>query len=67
MLDVLVLPQHWPMLLRNFALRLLALPISISLAANYFQPNATGIKIQNGFERVYVQVSCAIFGLSTVY
>ncbi|KAF5350612.1 hypothetical protein D9756_008631 [Leucocoprinus leucothites] len=43
------------MLLRNFVLRLLALPISISLAADYFQPKATGIKLQNGFERVYIQ------------
>ncbi|KXN83508.1 hypothetical protein AN958_01366 [Leucoagaricus sp. SymC.cos] len=43
------------MLFGNLAVRLLALPISISLAAGYFRPNATGIKIQNGFERVYIQ------------
>lgn len=24
---------------------------------DYFQPNSTGIKLQNGYERVYIQVS----------
>ncbi|KAL9709228.1 hypothetical protein Ac2012v2_007582 [Leucoagaricus gongylophorus] len=38
------------MLLWNLALCLLTLPISVSLATN-----ATGIKLQNGFERVYIQ------------
>lgn len=23
---------------------------------SYFQPNSTGIKLQNGFERIYIQV-----------
>jgi len=40
------------MFLSNIVLSLLALPISPSLATN-----ATGIKLQNGFERVYIQVA----------
>lgn len=27
-----------------------------STNTSYFQPNSTGIKLQNGFERVYIQV-----------
>ena len=51
---------YWLMLLWNLATCLLTLPISVSLATN-----ATGIKLQNGFERVYIQVaiSCS-FGCS---
>jgi hypothetical protein len=43
------------MALRSLILCYLLFPISLSLAANYFNPNATGIKLQNGFERVYIQ------------
>ena len=25
--------------------------------SDYFQPNSTGLKLQNGFERVFIQVS----------
>jgi alpha-D-xyloside xylohydrolase len=31
---------------------------AVNASEAYFQPNSTGIKIQNGFERVYIQVRC---------
>ncbi|EEB99249.1 hypothetical protein MPER_01107 [Moniliophthora perniciosa FA553] len=30
--------------------------LSFFVNADYFEPNSTGIKIQNGFERVFIQV-----------
>ncbi|TFK31775.1 glycoside hydrolase family 31 protein [Crucibulum laeve] len=36
-------------------LLLLLLTASGIIADSYFQPNSTGIKLQNGFERVYIQ------------
>ncbi|EKM78298.1 hypothetical protein AGABI1DRAFT_121418 [Agaricus bisporus var. burnettii JB137-S8] len=43
------------MVLQSLILCYLVLPISLSLAADYFNPNATGIKLQNGFERIHIQ------------
>ena len=33
--------------------------------AEYFQPNSTGIKLQNGYERVYIQVCVRLDLLET--
>lgn len=41
---------------RKYWLALLyALPTASSQSEDYFAPNSTGIKFQNGFERVYIQ------------
>lgn len=55
------------MFLMNLLLHLLALPASFALAADYFNPNATGIKLQNGFERVYIQVLHSLHLLLVAY
>lgn len=57
MLELLLRSHRRAMFLQSCILRFLVLPISLTLAADYFTPNATGIKLQNGFERVYIQVN----------
>jgi hypothetical protein len=41
---------------KSWLAALYALPAIYAQSGDYFSPNSTGIKFQNGFERVYIQV-----------
>lgn len=43
-------------LLKMLPLSLLVSTLAVAQNSSYFQPNSTGVKLQNGFERVFVQV-----------
>ncbi|EIM87213.1 glycoside hydrolase family 31 protein [Stereum hirsutum FP-91666 SS1] len=42
-------------LLKMLPLSLLVSTLAVAQNSSYFQPNSTGVKLQNGFERVFVQ------------
>lgn len=46
----------------NLQFLTIASSVLASTNTSYFQPNSTGIKLQNGFERVYIQVSTCTCG-----